>query len=116
MQYWLMKSEPSDFSIDDLQKCPKQTEPWDGIRNYQVRNTMRDDMKIGDQGHAFAISTTSVIAIPTSARKSLRRVQTLRAFPLGECVYTAYCAVTTLKAQHRCGAQSRFRTRKGTFR
>ena len=49
MQYWLIKSEPSDFSIDDLQKCPKQTEPWDGIRNYQVRNMMRDEMKQGDQ-------------------------------------------------------------------
>lgn len=48
MQYWLMKSEPSEFSIDDLMKRPKQTEPWDGIRNYQVRNMMRDEMKTGD--------------------------------------------------------------------
>ncbi|NKB64850.1 MAG: EVE domain-containing protein [Gammaproteobacteria bacterium] len=46
MQYWLMKSEPDAFSIDDLQKVG--TEPWDGIRNYQARNFMRDDMKIGD--------------------------------------------------------------------
>lgn len=53
MPYWLMKSEPSDFCIDDLMKCPKQTEPWDGIRNYQVRNTMRDDMKIGDQAFFY---------------------------------------------------------------
>ena len=53
MPYWLMKSEPSDFCIDDLMKCPKQTEPWDGIRNYQVRNTMRDDMKIGDQAFIY---------------------------------------------------------------
>jgi len=48
MNYWLMKSEPSEFSIDDLKNRPKQTEPWDGVRNYQARNMMRDDMKKGD--------------------------------------------------------------------
>jgi len=48
MQYWLMKSEPSVFGIDHLAKCPKQTEPWDGVRNYQARNMMRDDMTPGD--------------------------------------------------------------------
>lgn len=47
--YWLMKSEPSCFSIDDLKQSPKQTSPWDGVRNYQARNFMRDDMKIGDK-------------------------------------------------------------------
>lgn len=49
MNYWLMKSEPDAFSIDDLQQRPQQTEPWDGVRNYQARNMMRDEMKIGDQ-------------------------------------------------------------------
>lgn len=44
-----MKSEPDEFSIDDLQNMPEQTEHWDGVRNYQARNMMRDDMKIGDQ-------------------------------------------------------------------
>lgn len=48
MAYWLMKSEPSTFSIDDLRSRPEQTEPWDGVRNYQARNMIRDDMKIGD--------------------------------------------------------------------
>lgn len=43
-----MKSEPQAFSIDDLIQRPSQTEPWDGIRNYQVRNMLRDDMKMGD--------------------------------------------------------------------
>jgi predicted RNA-binding protein with PUA-like domain len=43
-----MKSEPDVFSLDDLKNCPKKTEPWDGIRNYQARNFMRDDMKKGD--------------------------------------------------------------------
>jgi len=48
MNYWLMKSEPDTFSIDDLILRPNQTEPWDGVRNYQARNMMRDDMKLGD--------------------------------------------------------------------
>lgn len=43
-----MKSEPSCFSIDDLEKAPNQTNHWDGVRNYQARNFMRDDMSIGD--------------------------------------------------------------------
>ncbi len=47
MQYWLMKSEPDAFSIDDLQRV--KIEPWDGVRNYQARNMMRDQMKKGDQ-------------------------------------------------------------------
>jgi len=46
MAYWLMKSEPEDYSIDDLKRDGR--EPWDGIRNYQARNMMRDDMRIGD--------------------------------------------------------------------
>lgn len=48
MKYWLMKSEPDVFSFSDLKKRPKQTEPWNGVRNYQARNFMRDEMKIGD--------------------------------------------------------------------
>jgi predicted RNA-binding protein with PUA-like domain len=43
-----MKSEPEEFSIDDLKNRPKKTEPWDGVRNYQARNMMRDEMKVGD--------------------------------------------------------------------
>ena len=49
MNYWLMKSEPNEFSIDDLRTNPGKTEPWDGVRNYQARNMMRDEMKVGDQ-------------------------------------------------------------------
>ena len=49
MQYWLMKSEPEEFSIDDLMSMPDQTEHWDGVRNYQARNFMRDKMRIGDR-------------------------------------------------------------------
>ena len=48
-KYWLMKSEPSCFSIDDLQQSLNQTSCWDGVRNYQARNFMRDDMQILDK-------------------------------------------------------------------
>jgi predicted RNA-binding protein with PUA-like domain len=47
-RYWLMKSEPSECSIDDLVAAPGQTLPWTGVRNYQARNFMRDDMHVGD--------------------------------------------------------------------
>ena len=46
--YWLMKSEPDEFSIDDLARAPRKTTPWFGVRNYQARNYMRDDMAVGD--------------------------------------------------------------------
>ena len=49
MRYWLMKSEPSDVSIDDLAAFPDQTVALYGIRNYQARNFMRDQMKTGDK-------------------------------------------------------------------
>jgi predicted RNA-binding protein with PUA-like domain len=48
MNYWLMKSEPDVFGIDDLKDRPNRTEPWDGVRNYQARNMMRDQMEKGD--------------------------------------------------------------------
>lgn len=49
MRYWLFKSEPDCFSIDDLRQRPKQIEHWDGVRNYQVRNMLRDEVKPGDR-------------------------------------------------------------------
>ena len=49
MKYWLAKSEPDVFSFADLQKAPKKTTCWDGVRNYQARNTLRDEMKKGDR-------------------------------------------------------------------
>ncbi|BBJ00447.1 EVE domain-containing protein [Ferrigenium kumadai] len=48
MRYWLMKSEPSDCSIDDLAAMPNQTVAWYGVRNYQARNFMRNQMSVGD--------------------------------------------------------------------
>lgn len=49
MNYWLIKSEPQVFGFDDLMNAPDQTTPWDGVRNYQARNFMRDEMKRGDK-------------------------------------------------------------------
>jgi|SRR5579859_1420371 len=48
MRYWLMKSEPDVFGIAHLAKSPKCTASWSGVRNYQVRNTLRDEIKLGD--------------------------------------------------------------------
>ena len=49
MNHWLVKSEPDVFSFADLLKAPKKTTCWDGVRNYQARNTLRDQMKTGDR-------------------------------------------------------------------
>lgn len=48
MRYWLMKSEPDEVSIDDVAAAPGKTVAWFGVRNYQARNYMRDDMQVGD--------------------------------------------------------------------
>ncbi|MDR4518726.1 MAG: EVE domain-containing protein [Nitrosomonas sp.] len=53
MRYWLMKSEPYKFSIDDLAALPDQTTAWDGVRNYQARNFMWKQMQVGDQAFFY---------------------------------------------------------------
>ena len=53
MNYWLLKSEPSSFSIEDLAYAKQQTSAWDGVRNYQARNFIRDSMKKGDQAFFY---------------------------------------------------------------
>ncbi len=53
MNYWLLKSEPAAFSVDDLAAFSKQTDHWDGVRNYQARNFMRDQMRRGDQAFFY---------------------------------------------------------------
>jgi predicted RNA-binding protein with PUA-like domain len=57
MQYWLMKTEPSVFSIEDLARAPRSTTSWDGVRNFQARNMLRDLMKKGDQVFLYYSST-----------------------------------------------------------
>jgi predicted RNA-binding protein with PUA-like domain len=53
MNYWLMKTEPSTFGIDHLAEKPKKTAMWDGVRNYQARNMLRDDFRKGDQAFIY---------------------------------------------------------------
>ncbi|GAB2678427.1 EVE domain-containing protein [Aliiglaciecola aliphaticivorans] len=60
MNYWLFKSEPDAFSIDDLANKPNQTEHWDGIRNYQARNFLRDKVQLGDQVFIYHSSCKNV--------------------------------------------------------
>jgi predicted RNA-binding protein with PUA-like domain len=73
MRHWLLKSEPDTFSFEDLKSRPGRTEPWNGVRNYQVRNFMRDDMKPGDLGFFYHSScpepgVPGVIEITSSAK------------------------------------------------
>ncbi len=49
MRHWLMKTEPEAFSVEDLAAAPRRTSAWDGVRNYQARNMLRDEMRRGDQ-------------------------------------------------------------------
>lgn len=72
MQYWLMKSEPSVYSIDHLKAEPRKTDHWDGVRNYQARNMMRDQMRKGDQVFFYhsACETPGIVGIVTVAREA----------------------------------------------
>ena len=63
MKYWLIKSEPEAFSIDDLAKSKNQTTHWDGVRNYQARNFIRDEMKAGDKVIFYHSSTEPPSAV-----------------------------------------------------
>ena len=69
ISYWLMKSEPDEFSIDDLVRAPRKTTPWFGVRNYQARNYMRDAMRPGD-GVLFYHSSCEVPGIAGVAEVS----------------------------------------------
>lgn len=53
MRYWLMKTEPSTFGVEDLAAAPRHTTGWDGVRNYQARNMLRDEMRRGDQAFLY---------------------------------------------------------------
>jgi predicted RNA-binding protein with PUA-like domain len=53
MRYWLMKTEPSTFGVDDLAAAPRRTTSWDGVRNFQARNMLRDEMRRGDQAFLY---------------------------------------------------------------
>ena len=71
-RYWLVKSEPSVFSFDDLMALPNRTTHWDGVRNYQARNTMRDGMKKGDKVFFYHSSTdpAAIVGIAEVAKEA----------------------------------------------
>lgn len=64
--FWLLKTEPESFSIKDLAACPKQTTCWDGVRNYQARNFLRDNMKLGDRVLVYHSSTDAPAVVGTA--------------------------------------------------
>ncbi|MSQ07433.1 MAG: EVE domain-containing protein [Dehalococcoidia bacterium] len=66
-RYWLFKSEPTAYSFSDLLKEPNRTAEWDGVRNYQARNFLRDDMQAGD-GVLFYHSSANPMAVVGAAR------------------------------------------------
>lgn len=71
MRYWLMKTEPGCFSIDDLEAAPDQSSSWDGVRNYQARNFMRDEMSVGDLILFYhSVTNPGVVGIARVARES----------------------------------------------
>jgi predicted RNA-binding protein with PUA-like domain len=71
-RYWLVKSEPDSFSFDDLLASPGSTTCWDGVRNFQARNFMRDEMKLGDLVFFYHSSTdpAAIVGIAEVARES----------------------------------------------
>ncbi len=70
MKYWLLKSEPEDFSWDDLMKAKDRTTGWSGVRNYQARNLMRDEMRAGDLAFFYHSSAdpTGIVGVVEIAR------------------------------------------------
>lgn len=71
-KYWLVKSEPTCFSLQDLHDSPKQTTCWSGVRNYQARNFMRDDMKLGDQVLYYhsSVEPMAIVGVAEVAREA----------------------------------------------
>jgi predicted RNA-binding protein with PUA-like domain len=70
MGYWLLKSEPATFGIADLETAPDRTTPWEGVRNYQARNFLRDGLRLGDQAFFYHSGTASpaIVGIVEVAR------------------------------------------------
>lgn len=80
---WLLKTEPDTFSIDDLRACPDGTSGWDGVRNYQARNRLRDEMQEGDCvliyhsscAQPAIVGEACVVSAPTRTPASLKKTQ-----------------------------------------
>ena len=71
MRYWLMKTEPTTFGVEDLERAKRHTTSWDGVRNYQARNMLRDEMKKGDLVFLYYSSTDvpGIVAIMKIAKE-----------------------------------------------
>lgn len=69
MKHWLMKTEPGCFSIDDLAALPGRTTSWDGVRNFQARNFMRDDMRVGDLVAYHSVTDPGVVGVARVERE-----------------------------------------------
>ena len=71
MQCWLMKTEPGSFSVEDLAAAPRHTTAWDGVRNYQARNMLRDQMRRGDQAFLYysSCAVPGIVAIMRVAKE-----------------------------------------------
>jgi len=85
-RYWLLKSEPNSFSFDDLWAAPKRTTHWDGVRNFQARNFMRDDMAVGD-GVLFYHSSAEPVGVAGVAEVSRAAYPDLTAFDASDPHY-----------------------------
>ncbi len=71
VKYWLIKTEPGCFSIDDLAALPEQTTSWDGVRNFQARNFMRDDMRVADLVLFYhSVTNPGMVGIASVAREA----------------------------------------------
>ena len=70
MRHWLLKTEPSSFSFDDLWKAPRRTTGWSGVRNYQARNLLRDELKKGDRVLIYHSSTEPPAVAPSRTAAS----------------------------------------------
>jgi predicted RNA-binding protein with PUA-like domain len=71
MPHWLLKTEPSTFSVEDLERAPRRTTAWDGVRNYQARNMLRDQMRRGDEAFLYYSSceVPGVVAVVQIAKE-----------------------------------------------
>jgi len=72
MRYWLLKTEPESFSIEDLAAAPRRTTAWDGVRNYQARNLLRDQMRRGDQAFLYysSCAVPGIVALVQIVREA----------------------------------------------
>ncbi len=102
MNYWLMKSEPDVFGIDHLARAPGRKSGWDGVRNYQARNMLRDDFAVGDRAFFHSFELRDARNLRDDRRSSARATRT-------RASSTARASTTTRAATPRTRAGTRSR-------